>query len=260
MTFLHVHTFGTPGAKPVLAIHGITAHGTRFAPLAAAALADRHVLAPDLRGHGFSPSEAPWNLETHVEDLVEVLDSVGWERIDVIGHSLGGNLGVRLLSAYPERVNRLLLLDPAFDLPSADMTKNAQAILTDTSYESLQDLVKARRAGRIDAAIPHCDDDSLLASVCGDDGRWRMRFDRAAVVAMWGELARPMPAIASAVATTLVNALEAGFVLEPQHTYLRTQFGSKLTEIDVPLGHMVYWDDFDQTGRIVSEWANQHDE
>ena len=100
MTFLHVHTFGTRGAKPVLAIHGITAHGTRFAPLAAATLADRHVLAPDLRGHGFSPSEAPWNLETHVEDLVEVMDSEGREKIDVIGHSLGGNLGLRLLFAY----------------------------------------------------------------------------------------------------------------------------------------------------------------
>jgi lipase len=260
MTFLHVHNFGTPGASPVLAIHGITAHGTRFAPLAAAALADRHVLAPDLRGHGFSPSEAPWNLETHVADLVEVLDSVGWEKIDVIGHSLGGNLGLRLLSAHPERVNRLLLLDPAFDLPSTDMTERAQAILTDTSYESLQDLVKARRAGRIDAAIPHSDDDSLLASVCGDDGRWRMRFDRAAVVAMWGEIARPLPIITSAVSTTLVNALEAGFVLEAQCAYLREQFGPNLTEIDVPLGHMVYWDDFAQTARIVSDWANQNNQ
>ncbi len=260
MTFLHVHTFGTRGAKPVLAIHGITAHGTRFAPLAAATLADRHVLAPDLRGHGFSPSEAPWNLETHVEDLVEVMDSEGWEKIDVIGHSLGGNLGLRLLFAYPERVNSLLLLDPAFTLPPTDMTERAQAILADTSYDSLQELVKARRVGRIDAAIPHSDDDSLLASICGDDGRWRMRFDRAAVLAMWGEIARPMPAIASAVSTTVVNALEAGFVLEPQRTYLRTQFGSKLTEIDVPLGHMVYWDDFDQTCQIVSEWANQQEQ
>lgn len=256
MPSLHLHTFGTPGAKPLLAIHGITAHGTRFAPLAAAVLADRHVVAPDLRGHGFSHTQAPWNLETHVQDLLEVLDSVGWEKIDIIGHSLGGNLGLRLLSSHPERVNSLLLLDPAFALPSTDMTDRAQAVLTDTSYESLQDLVVARRVGRIDPAIAHSDDDSLLASVCGDDGRWRMRFDRAAVVGMWGELARPMPAISAPVPTTLVNALEAGFVLEPQCTYLRSQFGSLLTEIDVALGHMIYWDDFDQTCRIVADWAN----
>jgi lipase len=258
MPQLHLHTFGTPGARPVLAIHGITAHGTRFAPLAAAALADRHVVAPDLRGHGFSHANAPWNLETHVEDLVDVLDSLDWEKIDIIGHSLGGNLGLRLLSSHPERVNSLLLLDPAFSLPSKDMTERAQAILADTSYESLQELVVARRAGRIHPAIAHSDDDSLLASVCGDDSRWRMRFDRAAVVAMWGELARPMPSIAFPVSTTLVNALEAGFVLEAQCTYLREQFGSTLTEIDVPLGHMVYWDDFELTCRIVTDWAKQN--
>jgi lipase len=256
MTFLHLHTFGTPGTKPVLAIHGITAHGTRFAPLCASVLPARHVVAPDLRGHGHSGSDAPWNLETHVEDLIGVLDSLGWGKIDVMGHSLGGNLGLRLLATHPERVNRLLLLDPAFNLPQIDMTARAQAILDDTSYDTLADLVVARRVGRIDAAIPHSDDDSLLASVCGEDGRWRMRFDRAAVIAMWGELARPMPAIASPVPTTLVNALDAGFVLDHQRTYLRTQFGSLLTEVDVPLGHMVYWDDFDATCRIVADWAN----
>ena len=49
----------------VVCLHGVTNHGRHFAKLAEA-LPGFHVLAPDLLGHGSSPYEPPWDLETHI--------------------------------------------------------------------------------------------------------------------------------------------------------------------------------------------------
>ncbi len=255
-TTLNLHRFGDPQGVPLLAIHGITAHGARYAPMSATVFAGRNVVSPDLRGHGNSPCEAPWNLETHVEDLIAVLDSLGWDCVDVMGHSLGGNLALRLLSAHPGRVKRVMLLDPAFDLPAADMTGAARSTMPDDSFATQAELIEARRAGRSEAALPHSDADVLISSFAGDDGRWRMRFERAAAVAMWAELARPLPPINSPVATTLVVATQAGLVTDKQRAYLHTNFEELLTEIDLDLGHMLYWDDFELSCRVIEGWLN----
>jgi lipase len=252
MSLLNVHRTGPFNGKPLFAIHGITAHGRRFDRMCAEYLDDRYVIAADLRGHGDSLCDAPWNLETHVADLVDTLDDLGWDRVDVMGHSLGGNLALRLLAAHPDRVDRVVLLDPAFQLPTQTMTANADAALTDKAFDSLEDLVIAQRAFRSEAAIPSADADTRLAGFQGDDGKWRMRWSRSAVVAMWGELSRPLPTIPESRPALLVNALKAGLVLEPQIDYLETQFEDDLTQVDLDLGHMLYWDDLDATGRVVA--------
>jgi lipase len=252
MALLNLHHNGPINGTPLLAIHGITAHGQRFDRMCAEYLVDRRVVSPDLRGHGESICDAPWNLETHVADLVETMDSIGFDCVDVMGHSLGGNLALRLLAAHPDRVKRVVLLDPAFDLPAETMTANAVAALVDQSFATQRELIIAKRAFRSDAAIPTADADSEMASFQGADGRWRIRYDRAAVVAMWGELARPLPPIPIAKPTLLINALQAKMVVEPQISYLETQLGHNLTQVELDLGHMLYWDDFAATSRVVA--------
>ncbi len=80
---LHVHEWGDPAAPPLVCLHGVTAHGRRFRRLAEERLARRfHVLAPDLRGHGRSGWEPPWNIATHAGDLLE---TVAVERASWLG-------------------------------------------------------------------------------------------------------------------------------------------------------------------------------
>ncbi len=74
MRGLHTYLFGTPGAPEVLALHGLTGHGRRWEALGTGQLGDTRIIAPDLRGHGRSPWTPPWGLDTHVGDLVGVLD------------------------------------------------------------------------------------------------------------------------------------------------------------------------------------------
>ena len=254
MAMLTLHRNGPVDGRPLLAIHGITAHGRRFDRLCVEYLPDRHVVAPDLRGHGASLSDTPWNLETHVDDLVEVLDALSWGQVDVMGHSLGGNLALRLLAAHPERVSRVLLLDPAFALPTPFTTTLANGALEDRSFDSVDAMVAADRATRPSAAHAAAEADIRLVATQSADGKWRMPHSRAAVVAMWAELSRALPQVPVCRPTMLVVATQAGLVLDDQRAYLIRELGPDLTTVDLDLGHMLYWEDLETTGRVVADY------
>ncbi|MGQ0837664.1 alpha/beta fold hydrolase [Actinokineospora sp.] len=117
---LHVHTFGPEDAAPLLALHGITGHGGRYRRLAEHQLAGRRVLAPDLRGHGRSPRLPPWTLEQHAADLLAVLDAHRLDSVPVVGHSFGALVAIHLARLAPQRVRKLVLLDPAVSVRPAD--------------------------------------------------------------------------------------------------------------------------------------------
>lgn len=74
----------------------------------------RRVLLYDPRGAGDSdvPKDG-YGLETQVDDLLAVVEDVGWSRFDLVGHSMGGFLAMALAIAHPERVRRLALLATA---------------------------------------------------------------------------------------------------------------------------------------------------
>jgi proline iminopeptidase len=64
------------------------------------------------RGLPPSTAGAPFDVPTQVEDVVAVLDGLGWAHAIVIGHSWGGHLLLHLLAAHPERVAAALVVDP----------------------------------------------------------------------------------------------------------------------------------------------------
>ena len=94
---LHLHEWGDHDAPAIVCLHGITTHGLRFRRLAEERLAHRfRVLAPDLRGHGRSGWEPPWNLSTHLADVIETVDAAGVGRATWLGHSFGARLILEL--------------------------------------------------------------------------------------------------------------------------------------------------------------------
>ena len=123
---LNVHRFGSSDGPPVLALHGVTGHGARFQRLAAEGLPELRWIAPDLRGHGRSDWNPPWSVEQLVTDAIEVLDAEGLGRVTVIGHSYGGLLATHLAARDPQRVERLVLLDPSIGRDPAEMLEAAE--------------------------------------------------------------------------------------------------------------------------------------
>jgi pimeloyl-ACP methyl ester carboxylesterase len=101
---------GNPAGKPTLLIHGYT-DNSRSWSLLAPHLAERRLLAIDLRGHG--KSEAPdccYSYLDYSNDAALFLAAMGVEKADIIGHSLGSLTGQVLAAQHPDKVDHLILI------------------------------------------------------------------------------------------------------------------------------------------------------
>jgi lipase len=238
VTGLHVSTFGAADGQPVLALHGVTGHSGRWWVLAEA-LPELHLIAVDLRGHGRSPWTPPWHIEQHVSDALHVLDELGLARVVVLGHSYGGAIAVHLARTAPERVERLMLLDPALGLDPADMLATAEEMRGDESYSDLA-AARADRAERWPGIAAELVDAELAEHLVPDGDRWRFRYSRAAVVAAWGEMARPALTPPAGIPTLLLPAMKADFVDPAWVQACRAELGAALDVHEIDAGHMVY--------------------
>jgi lipase len=252
MAVLNLHHYGAPDGAPTLAIHGVTAHGERYRRMAQQAFPERRWLAVDLRGHGRSTWDGPWTVERHVADLLETLDAEGVERVEVVGQSYGGMIGLHLLATAPERVARLALLDPAIELPGDWMPRLADETIDDAGWATPAEALAKRLEGRPPQAQADATDDVQRHVYQAPDGRYRMRFCRGAAIAGWSEMARTTVSVAQAGRPVLlVVALQEEIVRPELRASLARDLGDRLTTVELDCGHMVYWDAFDETAAAL---------
>ncbi|HET7876091.1 MAG TPA: alpha/beta hydrolase [Methylomirabilota bacterium] len=115
--------WGAPGRPGLCLLHGGSAHAhwwDRVAP----AFADRyHVLALDQRGHGESEWPTPpsgstsYATEAFVGDLLGVMGVLGWERMALVGHSMGGHNAMAFGAWHPEHLWALVVVDSRPSIP-----------------------------------------------------------------------------------------------------------------------------------------------
>jgi len=105
------------GGRPALVlIHGLGASAWFFEPLAQQLRDDFRVIAYSRRGHGHSDApDGPYDNATLVEDLRQLLDTLGIAQAHLLGWSMGGNEITEFAGRYPERVLKLVYLDAGYD-------------------------------------------------------------------------------------------------------------------------------------------------
>jgi pimeloyl-ACP methyl ester carboxylesterase len=143
----HVHQWGTPRADvpPLVMVHGWMDVGASFQFVVDALQQDRHVIAPDWRGYGKTTGPATDNywFPDYLADLDALLDHYSpGASVDLLGHSMGGNVVMIYAGARPERIRRLINLE-GFGMPA---TVPAQA---PTRYAKWLDEIKSFHTGDI---------------------------------------------------------------------------------------------------------------
>ena len=116
---VNIHYVDTPGgAPPIVMLHGLSANAQCFAGLIAAGLSPSfRVVAPDLRGRGRTDKPATgYSMADHAADVLALLDHLGLERVILGGHSFGGYVAIYIASHFPERVEKLIVIDAAITL------------------------------------------------------------------------------------------------------------------------------------------------
>lgn len=238
MSPLHVQAFGPVDGPAVLALYGVTGHARRWQVLSGA-LPELRLVAVDLRGHGRSPWTPPWGIEQHVDDTLATLDALGLDRVPVIGHSFGGAVALHLARTSPQRVSRLVLLDPALGLDAGTVLERARETCAGESYPD-RAAARAERARRWEGVDGTLVDAEIADHLVPDGDRWRYRYSTPAVVTAWSEMARPAITPPPDLPTLLMPATKAEFVDPAWVQRLRAELGPLLTVQDVDAGHMVH--------------------
>jgi pimeloyl-ACP methyl ester carboxylesterase len=119
---VHYETAGT--GRPVLLLHGWGANADAMRSISDALSPDHRVVALDFPGFGESAlPPKPWSVGDYAELVLALLDAVATPRTDVVGHSFGGRVGIKLAAEWPERVERLVLVDSAGIPPAGNAAR-----------------------------------------------------------------------------------------------------------------------------------------
>lgn len=103
--------------EPLVLLHGVATSRLIWCRVAEPLARGRRVIAVDVPGFGQSAPVGPgFELEQVADQLV---DGLGLERFDLVGHSLGGAVAVATAARHPEAVRRLVLVAPAGLAPRA---------------------------------------------------------------------------------------------------------------------------------------------
>lgn len=108
---------GPPDAAPLVLLHGLGETGEDWDVVAPHYAVEWRVHALDLRGHGQSDWPGAYSLELMRDDIAAFLDALHLDRVDLIGHSMGGYIALLFAERHPRRVNRLVLEDVGVPRP-----------------------------------------------------------------------------------------------------------------------------------------------
>jgi pimeloyl-ACP methyl ester carboxylesterase len=144
----HVRHWGQPsaGRPPMVLVHGWMDVSASFQFMVDALQAERWIIAPDWRGYGLTTGPATDNYwyPDYMADLDLLLDHYAADQaVDLVGHSMGGNVAMQYAGVRPERIRRLVNLE-GFGMPA---TRPSQA---PGRYAQWMDQLKALQRGELD--------------------------------------------------------------------------------------------------------------
>lgn len=112
-TRLHYLDWGNPSAPPLILVHGGLDHARSWDWTARSLADDHHVIAVDLRGHGDSgwSTEGSYTMASLVYDLTQLIDLLDRAPVAIVGHSLGGSIGLRYAGLFPDKVRKIVAIE-----------------------------------------------------------------------------------------------------------------------------------------------------
>ena len=173
-------------ARTVLCVHGLTRSGHDFDHLAARLAADGlRVVCPDMAGRGDSdplPAGSMYEVPLYVADCVTLVARLGVERVDWIGTSMGGLVGMVLASLPGHPIGRLLMNDIGPCIEPEGLERIRGYVGANAAHDSFEAAEAHLREVMADFG-PHTDDEFRQLSRHhfrqGADGRWRAHHDPA---------------------------------------------------------------------------------
>ena len=103
--------FGT--GKPVIIVHGLFGNLDNLKSVATELSHPLGKWCVDVRNHGDSPWAEDMRYENMAQDILKLIDKLGFEKVDLLGHSMGGKIVMSCALLFPERIHAVVAADIA---------------------------------------------------------------------------------------------------------------------------------------------------
>lgn len=288
MTY-HVRTWGQPqpGVAPLVLVHGWMDVGASYQfvvdAFSQAFYAGRYIIAPDWRGFGHSQTPAPcdhYSFADYLGDLDALLEQLlpVDQPIDLVGHSMGGNVAMLYAGARPARIRRLVNLE-GFGLPASkpthapkrmgqwldELKKLRQGEIFLKGYDSVHAV-----AQRLRKTNPRLSEDKALWlahewSAPDASGQWRILGDAAhkvvnpqlfrvdEVLAIYAAITAPVLAV-EATQDSMSQWWQGKYSLPEYHERLQAIKDCRIVQID-DAGHMLHHDQPEQIAQWIEDFC-----
>ena len=142
---IHFRKLGSRGETPILIVHGLSYFSYDWLHVGEALGSDREVLAMDMRGFGDSTwsAQKDYSVPGMAQDIVKVLDHLGWKRAVLTGHSMGGRSTTYVAAKHPGRAVGLALVDyPPENAPAGSKRVTQIVAHTPDSFDSIEEAMQ----------------------------------------------------------------------------------------------------------------------
>ncbi len=149
---LHYNTHGE--GEPLLWLHGALGLGSDWRFVFGEPPAGFRLIAPDLRGHGQTTgAHATYSFAHAADDMFALLDSLGIDRVNIVGLSGGGITALHMATRRPERIKRMVVVSAPASFP--EQAKAIQRHFTIDALGAQIDDMRRRHpaAGQLEALV-----------------------------------------------------------------------------------------------------------
>jgi esterase len=256
MVELFSRDLGGQGNPPLVVLHGLLGSSRNWLGAGAALAGEWHVQALDLRNHGKSPHADSMGYDDLVEDVLGWLDARGLDQVDLMGHSMGGKVAMVLACRFPERVNRLLVVDIA---PKSYYSAGSRAEFAAMHEIVLRELKSRTEAElKMESRVPDWAMRKFLTTNLErtNDGGWRWAINLNGITtALPGLENDPLRASDQFAGPTLfVLGGKSRYVKPADHEAIRDHFPACQIETIAESGHNPHMQSRDAFVQCLQEW------
>ncbi len=235
---LFYRQYGESG-MPMVILHGLFGQSDNWTTLARAWSTQYRVFVLDQRNHGQSPHSETFDYPSMAEDLRETLDSLGLDKIYLLGHSMGGKTAMFFALKHPDRIEKMLVADigPRYYRPHhTDIISGLQSVAPETLSS------RAEAEQRLSHFVPEASTRQFLLKNLyrTEDGGFAFRFHLAAIASQIEHIGKAVPPEKCTVETLFVRGEKSRYILPEDWPAIQAQFPNSTLETIAEAGHWLH--------------------
>ena len=242
----------------VILMHGMFGSLSNLGNLARDLIGQYRVISVDLRNHGDSPHEDAMSIPLMADDIVELMDDLELAQAHLVGHSLGGKLGMHVALHHPDRVSSLLVADIApVNYPQSNNNVVETLSILDTqtiaSRRDADQAISALIADKVTRGF-------ILKNLQRDnDGGFSLKLNVKSIVANYSNSLVDAPSGEPFSGPTLFIKGETSAYIQEKHRPLIAQlFPASEVQMILGAGHWLHAEKPEEFNHLVIEFLSAH--